>query len=81
MLRQQSLGRQAHDEFFRREWPGHFRYSTFIRIMPSMEQGVASNAMNFQVRSWDLNSDDKLQNTTRPRHDQARVALSRQEEA
>jgi prepilin-type N-terminal cleavage/methylation domain-containing protein/prepilin-type processing-associated H-X9-DG protein len=45
-------------------WPGHFRYSSFSQVLPYMEQGVASNAMNFQIPLWDLDGNDMPQNTT-----------------
>src|SRR6185437_1162699 len=45
-------------------WPGHFRYSFLLQTLPYMEQGAASNAMNFNVPLYDLNGDDMPQNTT-----------------
>ena len=45
-------------------WPGHFRYSFLLQTLPYMEQGSASNAMNFSLPLYDLNGDDMPQNTT-----------------
>ena len=39
-------------------WPGHFRYSALVQIMPYMEQGAATNAMNFQLPLYDLDGND-----------------------
>ena len=45
-------------------WPGHFRYSFMLQIMPYMEQTAGFNAMNFNIPLYDLNGDDMPQNTT-----------------
>ena len=45
-------------------WPGHFRYSTLVMIMPFMEQNTGFNALNFLIPLYDLNGDDMPQNTT-----------------
>ena len=45
-------------------WPGHYRYSTLVQILPYVEQGVGFNAMNFNVPLYDVNGDDMPQNTT-----------------
>jgi prepilin-type N-terminal cleavage/methylation domain-containing protein/prepilin-type processing-associated H-X9-DG protein len=45
-------------------WPGHFRYSFLLQSLPYMEQGVASNAMNFNIPLYDINGNDMPQNTT-----------------
>lgn len=44
--------------------PGHFRYSSLLQVLPYLEQGAASNAMNFQIPLYDINGDDMPQNTT-----------------
>jgi prepilin-type N-terminal cleavage/methylation domain-containing protein/prepilin-type processing-associated H-X9-DG protein len=44
--------------------PGHFRYSSLLQILPYMEQGVASNAMNYNYPLYDINGIDMPQNTT-----------------
>ncbi len=44
--------------------PGHFRYSSLLQLLPYLEQGAASNAMNFQVPLYDVNGVDMPQNTT-----------------
>jgi prepilin-type N-terminal cleavage/methylation domain-containing protein/prepilin-type processing-associated H-X9-DG protein len=44
--------------------PGHFRYSSLLQILPYLEQGNASNAMNFQIPLYDINGVDMPQNTT-----------------
>ena len=45
-------------------WPGHYRYSTLVQIMPFLEQGNAFNGMNFNIPLYDVNGDDMPQNTT-----------------
>jgi len=45
-------------------WPAHYRYSTLVQLMPYMEQGVTSNAMNFSVPLYNVDGDDMPQNTT-----------------
>jgi prepilin-type N-terminal cleavage/methylation domain-containing protein/prepilin-type processing-associated H-X9-DG protein len=45
-------------------WPGHYRYSTLVQIMPFMEQGNGFNGMNFNIPLYDVNGDDMPQNTT-----------------
>jgi prepilin-type N-terminal cleavage/methylation domain-containing protein/prepilin-type processing-associated H-X9-DG protein len=45
-------------------WPGHFRYSALMMIMPFMEATPGFNAMNFLIPLYDLNGDDMPQNTT-----------------
>ena len=44
--------------------PGHFRYSSLLQVLPYLEQGTASNAMNFQLPLYDINGVDMPQNTT-----------------
>ena len=44
--------------------PGHFRYSSLLQVLPYLEQGAASNAMNFQLPLYDNAGDDLPQNTT-----------------
>ncbi|WP_165074808.1 DUF1559 domain-containing protein [Paludisphaera rhizosphaerae] len=44
--------------------PGHFRYSSLLQILPYMELGAASNAMNFMLPLYDINGVDMPQNTT-----------------
>jgi prepilin-type processing-associated H-X9-DG protein len=44
--------------------PGHFRYSTLLQMLPYLEQGAASNAMNFQLPLYDNAGTDMPQNTT-----------------
>ncbi|WP_435008447.1 DUF1559 domain-containing protein [Tundrisphaera lichenicola] len=44
--------------------PGHFRYSSLLQILPYLEQGVASNTMNFQLPLYDNDGVDMPQNTT-----------------
>jgi prepilin-type N-terminal cleavage/methylation domain-containing protein/prepilin-type processing-associated H-X9-DG protein len=45
-------------------WPGHYRYSALVEIMPFTEQGNGFNAMNFNIPLYDVNGDDMPQNTT-----------------
>ena len=45
-------------------WPGHYRYSTLVQIMPFLEQGNAFNGMNFNIPLYDVNGNDMPQNTT-----------------
>jgi hypothetical protein len=45
-------------------WPGHYRYSTLVMIMPFTEQSTGFNAMNMLIPMYDLNGDDMPQNTT-----------------
>ncbi|MBX6311956.1 MAG: DUF1559 domain-containing protein [Isosphaeraceae bacterium] len=45
-------------------WPGHFRWSVLTQIMPYMEQGVAINALNFQIPLYDLDGNNMPQQTT-----------------
>ncbi|MDG3008322.1 DUF1559 domain-containing protein [Paludisphaera mucosa] len=44
--------------------PGHFRYSSLLQILPYMELGAASNAMNFMLPLYDVDGVDMPQNTT-----------------
>ncbi|WP_165074138.1 DUF1559 domain-containing protein [Paludisphaera rhizosphaerae] len=44
--------------------PGHFRYSSLLQLLPYLEQGAASNAMNFMLPLYDINGVDMPQNTT-----------------
>ena len=44
--------------------PGHFRYSSLLQLLPYLEQGNASYAMNFQIPLYDLDGEDMPQNTT-----------------
>ena len=44
--------------------PGHFRYSSLLQMLPYLEQGSASNAMNFALPLYDLAGVDMPQNTT-----------------
>jgi prepilin-type N-terminal cleavage/methylation domain-containing protein/prepilin-type processing-associated H-X9-DG protein len=44
--------------------PGHFRYSTLLQLLPHLEQGAASNAMNFMLPLYDNAGTDMPQNTT-----------------
>ena len=45
-------------------WPGHFRYSTLVQILPFTEQGNGFNAINFNLPLYDLDGNDMPQNTT-----------------
>ena len=45
-------------------WPGHYRYSSLVQIMPFTEQGDGFNAMNFNIPLYDVNGNDMPQNTT-----------------
>ncbi len=45
-------------------WPGHYRYSTLVMIMPYSEQWNGFNAMNFNIPLYDVNGNDMPQNTT-----------------
>jgi prepilin-type processing-associated H-X9-DG protein len=44
--------------------PGHFRYSSLLQLLPYLEQGNASNAMNFSLPLYDDAGVDMPQNTT-----------------
>ena len=44
--------------------PGHFRYSTLLQLLPYLEQGALSNAMNFSFPLYDINGTDIPANTT-----------------
>ena len=44
--------------------PGHFRYSSLLQVLPYMEQGSASNSMNFLLPLYDNDGVDMPQNTT-----------------
>jgi prepilin-type N-terminal cleavage/methylation domain-containing protein len=44
-------------------WPGHYRYSALVQIMPYTEQGTGFNAMNFNIPLYDVNGNDMPQNT------------------
>ena len=44
--------------------PGHFRYSALLQVLPHLEQGSLSNAMNFQLPLYDIDGNDMPQNTT-----------------
>jgi prepilin-type N-terminal cleavage/methylation domain-containing protein/prepilin-type processing-associated H-X9-DG protein len=45
-------------------WPGHYRYSTLVMIMPFTELNNGFNAMNFNIPLYDVNGNDMPQNTT-----------------
>ena len=44
--------------------PGHFRYSSLLQILPYLEGGSASSAMNFLLPLYDIDGVDMPQNTT-----------------
>jgi prepilin-type N-terminal cleavage/methylation domain-containing protein/prepilin-type processing-associated H-X9-DG protein len=44
--------------------PGHFRYSSLLQMLPYLEQGSLSNAMNYSYPLYDINGVDMPQNTT-----------------
>ena len=45
-------------------WPGHYRYSALVQILPYTEQGNGFNGMNFNIPLYDVNGNDMPQNTT-----------------
>ncbi|WP_165227376.1 DUF1559 family PulG-like putative transporter [Aquisphaera insulae] len=45
-------------------WPGHYRYSAFVQIMPYTELGTGYNAMNYNLPLYDVDGNDMPQNTT-----------------